>query len=97
MVLQCSYFVQSSPCKNVICLDGCTVSVELQKHGKPIWKSNNAIVLKNEQRTLIPNDTNKLYFYFENAQILEEWYYALRKGSNLISKYKARFEYKILI
>ncbi|KAF2068279.1 hypothetical protein CYY_010394, partial [Polysphondylium violaceum] len=70
---------------NVICFDGCSVSIVRNKVGSSKYNKKNCIATIQPERELLFH-SKILHFYFESGFDLETWYWFIKEASSLTHK-----------
>jgi len=70
--------------RNVIRLDGCTITVVKTKEGA-LWKARNYIKISSKERELYAGQ-RECHLFCRTAKEMEEWYHMLVKGSRITNR-----------
>ncbi|EGC30107.1 hypothetical protein DICPUDRAFT_99627 [Dictyostelium purpureum] len=67
---------------NVICFDGCSISIVRNKVGSSKYNKKNCVSVMQPERDLLYH-SKILHFYFDNGKDLETWFWYIKEASSL--------------
>ncbi|KYR03045.1 PH domain-containing protein [Tieghemostelium lacteum] len=73
--------INDKTAKNIICFDGCIITIVRNKVGSSKFHKKNAISVIGQRE--LSNQSKILHLYFENGKDLETWYWQIKEAASI--------------